>query len=202
LIAERVVLDAAALRIAERADEMRNPGLFDGRRVGRVGVVGVVARDVGAVGVDAVAPVGVERIGGLLWAVFVDGKAAEVAAVGTGLGGQVEEVEGDTRLGAAGLGVVDPGVDALAVARAGGNALEVPVVGVIGGVLNEAVGVGGIAAVTIERQMEIAELHRGGESAAVDIGVDGLDVGRRVDGDNGGGRPGGERGPARRRAPT
>src|SRR5215467_6110710 len=105
LVAQGVVLHPAAGRIPEGGDQVLNPGLLGGRAVGDVGVVGVVAGDVGPVGVDAVAPVGVVRVGGLLRAVLGDREAAEVGAVGPELGGPVEQVEGDARLGAAGPGV-------------------------------------------------------------------------------------------------
>src|SRR5262249_27772730 len=156
-----------------------DPGLLGGRAVGDVGVVGVVAGDVAAVGVDAVAPVGVVRVGGLLRAVLGDRETAEVRAVGPELGGPVEQVEGDTGLGAAGLRVADPRVHALAVAGAGGDALEEPVAGVVGGVLGQAVGVRGVAAVAVEGQAQVRDLRGAGEGGAVDVGVDGVDVGRR-----------------------
>src|SRR5262249_60215193 len=127
-------------------DQVLHPGLLGGRAVGDVGVVGVVAGDVAAVGVNAVAPVGVVRVGGLLRAVLGDREAAEVRAVGPELGGPVEQVEGDTGLGAAGFGIADPRVHALAVARAGGDALEEPVAGVVGGVRHKGVGVRCVAA--------------------------------------------------------
>src|SRR5262249_35481726 len=155
--------------------------------------VGVVAGDVGAVGVDAVAQVGVPRVHRLLRAVLGDREAAEVGAVRPELGGPVEQVEGDAGLCAAELAGVDPRVHALAGAGAGGDPLEVPVAAVVVGVWRVAVGVGGVAAVAVERQAQVGDLRGAGEGGAVNVGVDGVDVGRGVHADDGGGEAAFER---------
>src|SRR5262249_38707108 len=87
----------------------------------------------------------------------------------------------------AGRGGADPGVHPLAVAVARGDALEEPVAAVVGGVLGEAVGVRGVAAVAVEREMKVGELCGAGEGAPVNVGVDDVDVGGGVDADDGGG---------------
>src|SRR4051794_9246314 len=89
-IAERVILDAAVLGIAECADEMLNPGLFEGRAVRDVSIGDGVAGDVRAAAGDAVAPVGPPRIDRLLRAVFVDAVAAEDRAIGSQFRGPVK----------------------------------------------------------------------------------------------------------------
>src|SRR5207245_11163947 len=101
---------SAVLRIAEGAHQVLDPRLFDRRVVGDIGVVRIVAGDVGAVGVNAVSPVGVIRIGGLLGAILGDGKATKVGAAGPELCSPVKQIEGDAGLGAAGAGAGNEGV--------------------------------------------------------------------------------------------
>src|SRR5262249_23722854 len=71
----------------------------------------------------------------------------------------------------------------LSVAGTRGNALKIPVAGMVGGVLCVTVGVGGIAAVSIERAIQVGKLRRGREGGAIDVGVDDVDTGAGVHGD-------------------
>jgi len=54
----------------------------------------------------------------------------------------------------------------------------------VGGVLLETVCVGSVAAVSIQRNVEIGELCSGRESSAVDVGVNGVDVRAGIDVDD------------------
>src|SRR5262249_6970443 len=161
-------LDAAVLGIAEGGNEVLNPALLDGGAVREVGIARRVAGDVGPAFQDPVAPVGMPRIGGLLGAVLGNGKATQVRAVARELRRPVEQIEGEAWLSAAGLGVLDPGVHPLAVARAHRDAFKIPVAAVVGGVLSKTVGVRSIAAVAIKRQVQVGELGGGGKGSAVD----------------------------------
>src|SRR5262249_31375642 len=108
LVAHRVVLRPAVLRVAERADEVLDPGTLDARAVGFVSETRVVTGDVLATGEDPVAPGRVERVDALLWAVNGGRERAEDRAARPEFRGPVEEVDGDARLGPAGLGGTDP----------------------------------------------------------------------------------------------
>ena len=68
-------------------------------------------------------------------------------------------------LGAAGLGLADKSVHRLPVARTVGDALVVPVAGVVGGVRLPVVGVGRVAAFPVDGQVQVGELRGGGEGA-------------------------------------
>ena len=76
------------------------------------------------------------------------------------------------------------GIHALAVAGARRDALEVPVAAVVGGVLGVAVGVRRIAAVSVERDVEVGQLRGGREGGAVDVGVDGVGIGGGINADH------------------
>ena len=82
-IAHQVVFHAARAGVAERLDDMLDPGLFGGGAVGDVGIQRIVAGDGRvAVGVETVAGVGVVRIHRALRAVFGDREARQDASVG------------------------------------------------------------------------------------------------------------------------
>src|SRR5206468_3535090 len=129
-------------------------------------------------GADAVAGVGeVLRVPAGLRAVLGDRVAGELAAVGAELGDPTEGGDGERRVGPGGAGRLHEAVGRPARrGRAVGDALEVPVVGVVGGVLLPVVGAGRVAAGAVVWHVEVAEGRGVGEGQAVDERADGVAV--------------------------
>ena len=186
LVVEDVVLQPAVGGDTPARDQVVDPPALNGGVVQRVGVGLIVPRDLCAVaGAAAVAGIGHPlRVVAGLRAVLGNRVAGQLGAVGAQARDPADGRNRHGRLGPGPLGVGDEVVAALACGRTGfGNALEVPVLTAIVRVDLPVVPRGVVAAVSIQRRVEIRQLRRCRVSHAIDVGVDGPARLRDVDPD-------------------
>ncbi len=185
LVVEDVVAEAAGRVGAPPPDQVLDPRLLKRRARRDVGVVGIVAGHELAVRAHAVAGIGEPLpVAAGLRAVLRDRKAGELVAIRRNLGDPFDGRDGQHRGGAGGARVGDEGVAALAGRGAAvGDALVVPVVAAVVRVQLPVVARRVVAAVAIQRHVEVGELRGGGVGDAVDVGIDGAPAGAGIDGD-------------------
>ena len=206
LVVEDVVAHAAVDGEAPPRDEMGDPAPLNQVAVRDVGVGRRVPGDVGAVaGAHPVAGVGVPlRVIAGLRAVLGDGVAGELAPVRAERRDVVDDRDRDHRLCMAGTGRGHEVVAALPSGAARiADALEVPVLPAIVRVQLPVVARRVVAAVPVDRHVQVGELRGRRIGHAVDVGVDGVLRGGSINGhrhgavlcrddgdgdDNGGGR--------------
>ena len=185
LVVENVVAEAAVRVGAPPVDEMLNPPLLKERRGRDVGVVGIVAGH--ELSVRAHAVPGVREplpVGAGLGAVLGDREAGELASIGAHFGHPLDCRNRQHGRRVRGARIGDEGVASSSRGRAAfGDAFVVPVVAAIVGIQLPVVSRRVVAAVAIERAVEVVQLGRSRVRHAVDVGIDraAIDVG--VDGD-------------------
>ena len=194
LVVQDVVARRGAGGQAPFVHHRLHPLLLIGGTAGDVGVVGIVARHVLPGGLqNAVAGIG-EPLGVVagLSAVFGLRKTGELGAAGPQLGHPVEHGNGDHGARAGRLGVGDERVATLACDAAGvADAFKIPILVTVVGVQLPIVAAAVVAAVAVERNIEVGKLRGGAVGDAVDARIDGPPVGVGVDGNAGRGILGG-----------
>ncbi len=187
LVVEDVVAQAAVRVRAPATDQVLDPALLQERCRGDVGVVRIVAGHELTVGADAVTGIGKPLpVGPGLRAVLGDREAGELGPIGADLGDPFDHRHRQHGLGIGRPRVGDEGIAALAGRRARlGDALVVPVVAAVVGVQLPVVARGVVAAVAIERAVEVVQLGGARVRHAVDVGIDrtAVDVGVDRNGD-------------------
>ena len=184
LVIEMVIAQAAVHRRAPAGGEMVEPALLERGSGGDVRVRRIVGEDERSVQTHAVAAVWPEGFRGLLRTILRQRITPEPLTVRTEPRNPVEHRNGEARLRAAVARVLDEAVAMLARRRAVvGDAEEVIIVGAIVGVGLPVVARGVVAALPIERRVQLLERVRGGEGHAVNARVDGATVRRHIDAD-------------------
>ena len=153
--------------------QVPHPLALEIHAVANVGLRRIVAANLLSMRLNAVAGVRHVGIGLLLRAIFGDREARELLALRADLREPVDHWDRQHRLGAARAGVCNEGIASFAGSSVRlRNALEVPVVGAVIGVLLPVVAARVVAAHAIGRGAKVTKLGGRGVGESIDPGID------------------------------